>query len=287
MKSITTWKERAKKLLLVVVFAVVLGAFAACGGSDEGRLEPNSDGITRIVIGATPRPHLEILEYIRPFLLEDGIEIVTREFTDFHVVNPALVDGALHANYFQHAPFMNQSPLADQLYMLGFVHVEPMGAYSLTLNSIEDLPHGATVAFPNDAANGSRALLLMQLHGLLTVNPAPGALATVSDITYNPLELTFRELDAALLPAMLNDPGVDMAIINTNHVIAATDLSPMRDSLIIEEIMGNPFANGLTILREDRDHPVFATLLRHLQSQRVYDFIWREYDGAVVPVFRP
>ncbi|MCL2217478.1 MAG: MetQ/NlpA family ABC transporter substrate-binding protein [Defluviitaleaceae bacterium] len=275
-----------KKLLLATLLFVVTGAFVACGGSGPEGLQPDSDGIYRVVIGATPRPHLEILQYIRPFLLEEGIELITEEFTDFHIINPAVVDGSLHANYFQHTPFLNDSPQSDDLVMLGLVHIEPMGAYSLTLDCIGCLSHGATVAIPNDATNGGRALLLLQTHGLLRVDPAGGVRATVSDITYNPLGLNFQQLDAALLPAMLDDPAIDMAIINTNHVLAAVhlNLNPVRDSLIMET-SDTPFANGLAVRVEDADHHVFATILRHLQSQRVYDFIWRQYDGAVVPVF--
>ncbi|MCL2841375.1 MAG: MetQ/NlpA family ABC transporter substrate-binding protein [Defluviitaleaceae bacterium] len=275
-----------KKLLMAMLLAFVLGAFIACGGADTDGIQAGDDGVYRIVIGATPRPHMEILEYIRPFLLEDGIELILQEFTDFHILNPAVVSGDLHANYFQHAPFLNDSPQADQLQMIGLIHIEPMGAYSLTLESIVDLPEGATVAIPNDATNGGRALLLLQTHGLLTVDSAAGVRVAVSDITYNPLNLNFQQLDAALLPAMLSDPQVDMAIINTNHVLAATqlNLNPVRDSLIIETV-DTPFANGLAVPVAYADHHVFATILSHLQSEHVRAFIWREYDGAVVPVF--
>jgi len=266
-----------KKLLLVVVLAVVLGAFASCGGSDN-------DDVIRVTIGATPVPHMQILQYIRPFLLEEGIELVIVEFTDFHLPNPALAGGDIDANYFQHVPFLNTTPQVNQLYMLGLVHIEPMGAYSFTINHIDELSHGATVAIPNDAANENRALLLLQTHGLLAVDVPAGVNASVSDISYNPLNLQFQTLDAAFLPRALDDPLIEMAIINTNHVLAATALDPMRDSLI-RETTDSPYANGLTVRLEDVDNPVFATILRHLQSERVRDFIWREYDGAVVPVF--
>jgi len=272
-----------KKLLaLSLLLITALAVFTACSND-----EPEENDVTRIVIGATPRPHLEILNYIAPYLLEDGIEIVTREFTDFHIINPAVTQGDLDANYFQHAPFLNASPQADDLYMLGLVHIEPMGAYSHTLNSIDELFEGAVIAIPNDATNGGRALLLLQTHGLLTVDPAAGVVAAISDILENPLNLQFEQLDAALLPAMLNDPRVDMAIINTNHVLNATNLNPMRDSLIIEATENNPFSNGIAVRVEDANSEVFLTILRHLQSQRVYDFIMREYDGAVLPVFTP
>lgn len=286
------------KKLLTLLLIIVTGVLAACGNggatpqateaaANIGTTEPDiayTTEVTRITIGATPRPHMEILEYIRPYIYEYGIILELIEFTDFVVINPALADGTLDANYFQHTPFLEASPLADELYMLGLIHIEPMGLYSLTIDNISNLPQGGTIAIPNDATNGGRALLLLQGYGIIELDPAAGIRATPFDITNNPLNLVFEELDAAILPRVLNDPNIDAAIINTNHVLSGTDLNPMRDSLIIET-PDSPYGNGLAIRREDRNNPVFQTLLYHLQSERVREFIYREYDGAVLPVF--
>lgn len=277
-----------KKLLIAALLVVLLGAFAACGegsGNPIGLPEPGDDGITRIRIGASIRPHSEILEYIAPYLLaEDNIRLEIREFPDFHLINPALADGSLDASYFQHLPFLQNSPYADRITMLGLIHIEPMGAYSRTISDISELPYGAMIAMPNDLANNGRSLLLLQAHGILTVDPAAGVTPSEFDITDNPLNLRFTSMNAELLPRALDDPHVDVAIINTNHVIASTDLNPMRDSLIIES-PDSPYANGLTVRNENANSPVMLAILRHLQSERVRAFIYREYDGAVVPVF--
>ena len=276
-----------KKAILAILLIAIVGAFAACRNTETGLAEWREGETFTLVVAATPRPHAEILEYIRPQLLAEGIELDIRIMTEFHVFNPSLADGDLCATFFQHQPFLNSFPRASDLYMLGFVHVEPIGAYSLDIDNIADLPAGATVAFPEDPANHGRALLLLQQYGLLTLDPAAGILATyTSDITYNPLNLRFHAASAALLPLILQD--VDMAIINTNHVLAhynTLGMHPMRDSVIRESAYENPYANGLTVRVGDKDHPALHTLLRHLQSQSVYDFIWRYFDGAVVPVF--
>jgi len=274
-----------KKLLLATLLIALIGAFAACS-NEEITLAPWTEGeVFNLTVGATPRPHTEILNYIAPYLLEDGVRLIVTTLDTFPVINPALADGTIGANYFQHLPFLEASPYADRLHMIGFVHIEPMGAYSLTLGSINDLPYGATIAIPNDATNHGRALLLLQTHGLLTLDPAAGIRASyTSDIVSNPLNLQFRALDAAILPRILDDPAVDMAIINTNHVLSGTDLNPVRDSLIIET-PDSPFANGLAVREVDREHPAIQILMRHLQSERVREFIYRQYDGAVVPVF--
>jgi len=278
-----------KKALLAILLIAIVGAFAACRNSETGMAEWRAGEIFTLEIAATARPHAEILEYIRPYLLADGVDINVTVFTDFHIFNPGLADGDLCATFFQHQPFLSSFPRANELYMLGFVHVEPIGAYSLTIDDISELQPGATVAFPNDPANHGRALLLLQQYGVITLDPAAGILATyTSDIMYNPLNLRFHAADAALLPHILTD--VDMAVINTNHVLNNYNIlgmHPMHDSVIRETAHDNPYANGLTVRVEDRDHPALAVLMQHLQSQRVYDFIWRYFDGAVVPVFRP
>jgi len=276
-----------KKLLLALLLLASIGIVALTACSSNTTLPDWTEGEDfTLIIGASPRPHEEILNYISPYLLEYGIRLDIRTFSEFTLVNPALADGTLGANYFQHMPFLQASPYADQLYMLGFVHVEPIGAYSRTLNSIEELQEGATVAFPNDATNHARALWLLEANGLITVNPDAGMRATyTSDIIDNPLNLNFTALDAAVLPRVLDDPAIDMAIINTNHVLMGTDLNPAEDSLIMEAAINNPFANGLAVRVEDKEHPVFQVLLRYLQSEKVRDFIHREYSGAVLPVF--
>ena len=266
-----------KKIAFVLLSLVALGVLAACN-------QTSSDN-TVLTIGATPRPHLEILEYIRPFLLEEGIELNLIEFSDFHAVNPALADGNLDVNYFQHRPFLENYPRANELHILGYIHIEPMGAYSFTLNSIDELQEGAVVAIPNDTSNHGRALLLLQAHGLLELNPAVGISASyTSDIISNPLNLQFRSLDAGFLPRALDDPTIDMAIINTNHVLNQTNLNPVRDSLIIEN-PDSPFANIVVVRNEDAENPAMTALIRHLQSERVREFIYRQYDNAVLPVF--
>ena len=275
-----------KKFLLTLALLATTAILAACNNTPDALPAWSPGEALTITIGASPRPHAEVLRYIAPQLQATyNITLDIREFTDFPVVNPALADGTLDANYFQHRPFLNASPYADDLHMIDIVHIEPIGAYSHTLASIDDLPQGATIAIPNDATNHGRALLLLQANGLLELNPDAGILATyTSHIAYNPLGLQFRALDASLLPRILDDPAIDMAIINTNHVLAGTDLNPMRDSLIIES-SDSPFANGLVVRNADSDHPAMAALMRTLRSEEVREFLLREFDGAVVPMF--
>jgi len=265
-------------ICLLLCFSLLTIGLVSCSQDD--------DGYTTIIIGATPTPHAEILEFISPFLLEEGIRLDIRVFTEFSFPNPALSDGSLDANYFQHMPFLENymSQTGNQLHVVGAIHIEPMGAYSQTLNHIDDLPVGATVAIPDCGVNGPRALILMEDNGLLTLCPYVGFRAGVNDIIDNPLELEFIQIGAALLPSIMLNNEADLSIINTNHILfGAPNIDPARDSLIMETI-DTPYANMLVVRPEDADNPVMLTLLEHLQSERVRDFILENYSG-VVPVF--
>jgi len=279
MKKLTKNLKRFLSLTLItaLLMSITIG-LTACGNSD--------DDIITIRIGASPVPHAEILELIAPYLLEEGIRLDILEFIEFAAPNPALSNGSLEANYFQHMPFLQNylDNTGNELVSVGAIHIEPMGAYSQTLSEISELPHGATVAIPDCAVNGPRALLLLEANNILTLSPYAGFSATIHDIIDNPLELEFIQVGAALLPRIMLDEEADLSIINTNHILfGAPGIDPVRDSLIMESV-DSPYANVLVVRAEDAENPAILAILRHLQSERVREFILENYSG-IVPVF--
>lgn len=238
---------------------------------------------TVITVGATPVPHAEVLEFIKPILQADGIELRIVEFTDYVLPNLALADGELDANYFQHIPYLDTFK-ADRrlaLEVLVKVHVEPIGLYSSRISSLDELRNGAVIAIPNDPTNGGRALLLLQDAGLITLRDDAGLEATPFDIESNPKRLQFRELEAAMLPRALAD--VDAAVINTNYALEA-GLNPLEDSLVMEG-EESPYANVVAVRTADLDDPALKKLAEVITRPEVRDFIVNEYGGAIVPVF--
>lgn len=266
-------KSSALRVIASVLFVL---AFATFGAAQQ------ADG-TVVTIGATPVPHAEILAFVKPLLQEQGIELRIVEFTDYVLPNLALADGELDANFFQHIPYL-ESFSADHrldLAVLEKVHIEPIGLYSNKAASVNDLPNGATIAIPNDATNGGRALLLLAEAGLIELADDAGITVTVFDIVGNPRNLRFRELEAALLPRALAD--VDAAVINTNYALEA-GLVPLEDALVIEGAE-SPYVNVVAVRSVDVDSSVLAQVAEALTFPEVRQFILDEYDGAVVPVF--
>ncbi len=234
-------------------------------------------------VGATPRPHAEILNLIKPDLAEVGINLEVIEFTDYVQPNLALAEGDLDANYFQHIPYLENFSKDHRLDLtyIAKVHIEPMGAYSDKLQKGDEIKQGAHIAIPNDTVNGGRALLLLEAQGLIELDPAAGITATVLDIVSNPLKLRFSELEAPQLPRIL--PDVDLAIINTNFALEA-GLDPLTDALFIEG-SDSPYVNVLAVRSSDVNREDLAKLAEALLSDKVKEFILSEYGGSVVPAF--
>lgn len=255
----------------VVLAAAVL---AACGGGKE-------DAANTLRVGATPVPHAEILERVKPLLAREGIELEVVTFTDYVQPNLALAADELDANYFQTIPYMESfnRDRGSDLTTVARVHVEPMGLYSRRVKSLAGLPNGATIGVPSDPTNTGRALLLLQSAGLLKLRPGAGVDASVLDVAENPRGLKFSELESAQLPRAL--PDVDAAVINTNFALEA-GLNPTRDALTIEGA-NSPYVNVLAVRAAQTKDPRVQALARALSGPEVRKFIEERYKGAVVP----
>jgi D-methionine transport system substrate-binding protein len=280
-KGVKRMRKRSIILLLAIAF-VLIGAISGCstdGGSDNGEA-------TTLKIGATPVPHSEILEFVKPMLAEEGVELEIVEFTDYVQPNLALDNEELDANFFQHVPYLedfnekNDTALSAVI----LVHFEPLGIYPGQSSSIEELQEGDKVAVPNDTTNEARALLLLQEAGLIEIDENAGLEATIKDITSNPKNLEIIELEAAQISRSL--PDVDLGVINGNYAIEA-GLNAGEDALMAEDkesLAAQTFAN-VVVIRTGDDREMFETLKNVLQSEEVKNFLEEKYQGAVVPVF--
>jgi D-methionine transport system substrate-binding protein len=234
-------------------------------------------------VAATAVPHAEILEFVKPALAKDGVELNIKVFTDYVQPNVQVAEKRLDANFFQHQPYLDEfnKSRGTELVSVAGVHVEPFGAYSSQHKSLADLPQGANVVIPNDATNGGRALLLLQKAGVITLKPEAGILATPKDIVENPKAIKVRELEAATLPRVLTQ--VDLALINTNYALEAK-LNPTKDALAIEG-SDSPYVNILVARADNKDNAALQKLAKALNSAEVKAFIAEKYQGAVVPAF--
>ncbi|MBR9900809.1 MAG: MetQ/NlpA family ABC transporter substrate-binding protein [Rhodospirillales bacterium] len=237
-----------------------------------------------IKIGVTPGAHEEVMEEVVKVAATKGLDIELVSFSDYVIPNQALDDGDLDANSFQHVPYLDNQ-IKDRGYELsvvGYNILTPMGIYSNKIKSLGELPEGAEVGIPNDPTNGGRALLVLQSHGLIKVDPAVGLVVSPLDIIENPKNISFIELDAAQLPRSLDD--LDASAINTNYALEA-GLNPIKDSIAIE---GNdsPYANVIVTQTSRKDERWVKTLVEAYHDDTVRKFIETKYEGSVLPVFK-
>jgi len=280
-----------KKWLLPVLGMVLAVSLSACGANSEGgaQAESNASAETEaaepvaLKVGATAVPHAEILEFVKPALAEQGVTLEIVEFTDYIQPNVQVFEKQLDANFFQHIPYLEQFNVGQKMDLVNVagVHIEPFGAYSEKIKTIEELADGAKVAIPNDPSNAGRALALLEANGLLKLTEGKGVNATVKDIVENPKSLEIQELEAAMLPRVLAD--VDMALINTNYALEA-GFVPTKDAIFIEG-GDSPYVNIIAARPDNKDSDAIRKLVAALQTQEVKDFITEKYAGAVVPAF--
>ena len=281
-----------KRLIISTVLVAILGGlFAGC--SKEEQTKPvtasgaQSDKTTKqeitLKVGSAAVPHAEILDFIKPKLKEEGINLEVIVLSDEAQLNPSLKDKQIDANFFQHVPYL-ESVSKEKGYeftVAGKVHVEPIGFYSQKLQSKDQLKEGSKIAIPDNPSNEYRALVLLQANGLIKLkDDLNDYSATPLDIVENPKKLDFVEVEAPQLVRAL--PDVDGAVINTNYVLEAK-LDPK--SAIFREDANSPYANVIVVRQGEETRPEIKKLIEILNSEDLKKFILDKYEGFVVPAF--
>ena len=273
-----------KKLISLILGSVlIVGGTSGCGTKKAETKTPEAAKEVTLTVGAALVPHADILNFAKPLLKAQGINLVVKTLDDEAQLNPALDEKQIDANYFQHVPYLN-SVVKEKGYkfaVVGKVHIEPIGFYSQKIKSLDELKSGATIGIPNNPSNEYRALALLESKGLIKLRSGiANYSATPKDIVENPKKLKFQEVDAAQLPRSL--PDLDGAVINTNIILDAK-IDPK--SAIFRENANSPYANIIVVRQGDENRPEIKKLVKVLNSADVKKFIQDKYGVAVVPAF--
>ena len=289
-----------KKKILALSLTLALGlSLTACGGSNSGSAPaasapaasaPAASAPAETVVlnvAASPTPHAEILQQVKPILAEQGIDLQIHEYGDYVVPNTAVDEGDEDANYFQHQPYLDQINAENGTHLVSVapIHYEPFGISPCKTASLDALPDGATVAVPNDATNEARALQLLASNGLIEIDPNAGLKATPNDITSNPKNLQFVELEAAMVPNVTTE--VDIAAINGNYALQA-GFSSANDAIALEDAdseAAQTYANIIVVKEGNEKNPAVLALVEALKSDAVRDYINETYNNNVLPIF--
>lgn len=280
-----------KKLLGLAFILVLSFALAACGNNskdtnEEQGANTTEEKTTTLKVGASNTPHAVILEEAKPLLKEKGIDLEIVPFQDYVLPNKALADEEIDANYFQHIPYLEQQIKENgyDFVNAGGIHIEPIGIYSTKYKSLDELPNGATVLMSSSVADHGRALSLLEANGLIKLKDGVDkTAATVDDIVENKKDITFDyQYAPELLPQIYKNGEGDAVLINSNFAID-NGINPVEDSIAIEGSK-SPYVNVVAVNKKDENNEAIKTLVEVLRSEKIQEFILKEFKGAVVPV---
>ena len=264
---------------------VVEGGKVAAGSADTETADIEKGNGETIRVAATSVPHAEILEEAKGILEDEyGYKLEVVEYNDYVQPNLVVESGEFDANYFQHVPYLNSfnEEQKTHLVVAGEIHYEPFGIYPGTKSSLEDIADGDSIAIPNDTTNEARALLLLQDNGIITLKEGAGLTTTVNDITDNPHNIKFVELEAAQVARVTKE--VAYVILNGNYALEA-GYSVGKDSIAYEASdseAARTYVNIIAVKEGNENSDKIKALEAVLRSDEIKKFIEEKYDGAVI-----
>ena len=270
-------KKRVGLFAVIGVVVVVLVAgivFAVTRGGDD------AETVRIGVVGASDR----YWETYKQAAADEGITVEIVDFTDYAQPNPALAEGELDLNQFQHIVYLADYNVSNNqdLTPIGATATYPLGLYSKKFESTEDIPAGETVAVPNDASNQARALLVLQSAGLIELKSGGNIFSDLADVDEAASKVKVTALDAELTATSLDDLAA--AVINNDFVERAGlsfDDAIAKDDP--EDPKALPYVNIFASREQDKDNPTYTKLVEIFQNtQSVLDGLQNVSGGTAV-----
>ena len=278
-----------KKLTALLLSVILIFALAACGGGEDNASAGTVDDYSpekpvTVRVGLTGAIYEDIWAPIAEKLEPEGILIETVQFADFSLPNPALNDGDIELNAFQHHAFFDDAVATNgfELTAIGDTYVIAMNIYSNVIDDVSQLKDGDQVAIPNDVTNGGRAIKLLEAAGLLTVDPAAGNNPQTSDITEYQVDIELVEVDAAGVCALL--PDVEAAVINGNYALD-NGLDPESAIFFEEDYADNSYFCLIAARSDEADAKAYQRIVEVYQSDETKQIFADAFDGFFVPVW--
>ncbi|SDH66191.1 MetQ/NlpA family ABC transporter substrate-binding protein [Pseudonocardia oroxyli] len=269
---------RLRTLCLLVPAALLAAACAAPGAAPSG----SDSGGQTVSIGVADASE-NYWNVYKTKAAEAGITVNLVNFTDYNQPNPALSQGQLQLNEFQHLQYLANYNVKnnDTLVPIGATAVYPLPLYSLAHTSLDQIPQGGKVAIPNDPTNQARALLVLQSAKLITLKDGGNSLSTPNDVDTAASRVQVLPVDAAQTAANLN--GVDAAIVNNNYATAA---NLGQDKVLYAEDpdsdAAKPYINAFVSRAADKDNPIYLKLAEIYHDPAVIEAAKRDLGSGGV-----
>ncbi|GGO78617.1 MetQ/NlpA family ABC transporter substrate-binding protein [Nocardioides deserti] len=271
-------------LAALVAVAVVVGLLVVLtGGDDEAAADRRS--VRLGVVGASDPYWTDFQEAAA----DEGIDVEVIDFSDYNQPNPAVSEGELDMNQFQHIVFLADYNVAadDDLQPVGATAIYPLGLHSKQYDSVEEIPDGATVAVPNDASNQARALVLLQSAGLIELTSGGTIFSDLADVDEAASRVEVTALDAALTATSLDD--LAGAVVNNDFVErAGLDFDDALAQDDPADPKALPYANIFAVRADDVDDPTYRELVEiYQETQAVQDGVVEVSGGTAVMLDTP
>jgi D-methionine transport system substrate-binding protein len=270
-------QHHLKWLWVILVALVVIGGI---GGLIHQRFTTSNKTVRVGLVGTDALP---VWQDVAKRLKKEGITLKFVTFNDYVQPDVALKDGKidLHSCLTRYY-FESYNKKEDaHLVSIGNTVISPLGLYSKKYNALKDLPDGATIAIPNEPTTLGRGLNLLQSAGLIKVKKDSGIKPSLQDITSDPRNFKFKEVEPAMAARTLD--SVDASIINGNYAEAA-NLNPKKDSIYLEPVNKStkPYVNIIAAQEKDRDNPVYEKIVATYQTEATKEVIDKTYKGAQI-----
>ncbi len=290
-------KKNVLSLALAAALALSLAACSGNNGGNGGSSSPVSGSNPGSASGSTAAEPTVIKvgvvganngqwDTVNKLLEADNIRCEMVEFAEYKLPNNALDAGEIDLNAFQHKAYLQKEidDLGYDIAVLGDTIVAPLSLYSDKITDVSQLKAGDKIAVPSDPTNEGRCFKILESAGLLEVDPAAGYIPELKDITANPLNLEFVEVEAANTASLL--PDVAAAFVNGAH--AVDNGLKLEDAVYTEQVKpgsDNPYVNIIACRTADLDNPVYQKVLAAYQSQETAQAIRDIYQGTYIPAF--
>lgn len=276
-----------KNKILALSVALVL-SLSACGTSASPQSSSGSSdsgAITEVTVGVVGSNN-EQWDTVNEILAKENIQVKLVEFAEYKLPNAALDSGEIDLNAFQHKAYLEKeiADLGYDISILGDTILAPLSLYSNYITDIEQLKEGDKIAVPSDPTNEGRCFKILESAGVLEVDPAAGYIPEIKDITSNPLNLEFVEVEAANTASLL--PDVAAAFVNGAH--AVDNGLKLEDAVYTEQVepgSDNPYINIIACRTGEENNEVYQKVLAAYQSEESAQAILDIYQGAYIPAW--
>ncbi|MDF7668101.1 MetQ/NlpA family ABC transporter substrate-binding protein [Lactobacillus sp. ESL0703] len=273
-------KKRKKHIITWTIIALVLlvaGWFSFGPGISNNTSKQRV--VTIGVVGESNSEHV-IWQHVAQKAKRDyGIIVKTKVFTDYNQPNKALRDGEIDLNAIQTTTFMHTWSKANHanIVSIGKTYIAPIRLYSKKYHKLSQLPQGATIAIPNDAATESRALHVLKNAKLIRLTTGK-KLKTIADITSNPRHIKIKEVSDEQCARIIN--SVDAVIVNNDFAVPA-GLGP-KETIYVEPINKESAGaiNNICTTAAKKNDPDYKNVVKCYQTAETKK-LYRKFYGSM------